>query len=140
LISFIFNYKMDLFCLPFPIAVNFYWKIVKKWKRKVGFFIIRRYSEGFVRKYYYGHMGQICIKTWYIYFSAILRQIERNSTETKLNQTFNSPPFLKTDHCASFSRVFQSQLPENGAPLLPPRALTSQSLPELFHDHVIEQV
>ena len=51
---------------------------------------------------------------------------------------------LKNDLKITFDfllcRVFQSQLPENGAPLLPPRALTSQSLPELFHDHVIEQV
>ena len=55
-----------------------------------------------------------------------------------------SKDMLKSDLKFSFDflpcRVFQSQLPENGAPLLPPRALTSQSLPELFHDHVIEQV
>ena len=36
--------------------------------------------------------------------------------------------------------MFQNQLPENGAPLLPPRALTTRTLPQLFHDHVIDQV
>ena len=37
-----------------------------------------------------------------------------------------------------FFRAHQSQLPANGAPLLP-KAMTTKTLADMFHDHVIAQ-
>jgi hypothetical protein len=50
------------------------------------------------------------------------------------------PLIIKLLFLFVISRVFQNQLPDSGAPLLPPRALTTRTLPQLFHDHVIDQV